>query len=335
MIAAARGHGLRRHTNLGVQILLVATAYYLSAQIGLELALVRGQVTPLWPPTGIGLACMLLLGLRTWPGITLGALLVNAAYGPSLLAVVAISAGNTAGVVCAYLLLRRVGFRVQLDRLKDALALVFLGAFVGMLASATIGAGTLVLAEAIPAGRFAATWSIWWTGDAMGVLVVAPVLLVAATLRWRPWNVPPIRLVEAAGLLLGTGAVMFAVIRTPVPLLFLAFPFLIWAALRFQLAGAAPCALVVSVITVLAATAGSGPFAEVSQVTTMITLQAFNASAALTALLLAAVTAERDQAHRAVERACVQLAYTVAELEPHSSLRGGGLLDSVRQWSRP
>lgn len=335
MIAAARGLRLRRHTELGVQILLVAAAYYLSAQIGLELALVRAQVTPLWPPTGIGLACMLLLGLRTWPGITLGALLVNAAYGPSFLAVVAISIGNTAGPVCAYLLLTRMGFRVQLDRLRDAVALVFLGAFVGMLVSATIGAGTLVLAQAIPAGRFVATWSVWWTGDAMGVLVVAPVLLVAAMVRWRRWKVRPIRLIEATGLLLGTAAVMLAATHTSVPLLFLAFPFLVWAALRFQHTGAAPCALIVSVITVLAAAAGSGPFAGLDQVTTMIILQAFNGSAALTALLLAAITAERDQAHRAVEHACVQLASTVAKLEPHSTLLNGGLLDSVRQWSRP
>jgi integral membrane sensor domain MASE1 len=96
---------------------------------------------------------------------------------------------------------------------------------------------------------------------------------------------------------------------------------LIWAALRFRQKGAAPGNLIVSIMAVLAATAGQGPFADMDLLATMITLQGFNGSATLTALLLAAITNERDEAQRSVHRAVSQLTAAVATLEPYSLLR--------------
>lgn len=165
---------LRDYATHALRLTIVAAAYYGSAKLGLEQQLVRGQVTPFWPPTGIALVALLMWGLRMWPGIAIGALVVNAPLGPSILPVLAIVAGNTIAPVCACLLLRRVRFRLALDRLQDALALVFLGALSGMLISATIGTGVLVASEALTADDFWPTWSVWWTGDAMGVLVIAP-----------------------------------------------------------------------------------------------------------------------------------------------------------------
>lgn len=295
--------------------LAVAAVYYSGAQLGLLQELVRGQVTPLWPPTGIALACLLLLGPRSWPGITLGALAVNAPIGPAPLAVLAIVAGNTLAPLCAYLLLRRAGFRTELNRLRDALALVFLGALAGMLISSTLGTAVLVLADALPASAFWPTWSVWWTGDAMGVLVVTPLLLAARRAR-LPGAVSPYRWLEAAALLLGTAGVMLVATRSAASLLFLVFPFLIWAALRFQLPGAAPCSLIVTVLAIQATAEGVGPFTGHSLLTQMVTLQAFNGSTTLTALLLAAIIAERDHTRRQIEQVCVQLAETVVRLTP-------------------
>ncbi len=298
-----------------VMTLAVAAVYYAGAQLGLLQELVRGQVTPLWPPTGIALACLLLLGPRSWPGITLGALAVNAPIGPAPLAVLAIVAGNTLAPLCAYLLLRRAGFRTELNRLRDALALVFLGALAGMLISSTLGTAVLVLADALPASAFWPTWSVWWTGDAMGVLVVTPLLLAARRAR-LPHGVSPYRWLEASALLLGTAGVMLVATRSAGSLLFLVFPFLIWAALRFQLPGAAPCSLIVTVLASQATAEGVGPFAGHSLLTQMVTLQAFNGSTTLTALLLAAIIAERDHTRRQIEQVCVQLAETVVRLTP-------------------
>jgi integral membrane sensor domain MASE1 len=295
-----------------VEVCVIAALYYWTARAGLLQQLVRGQVTPLWPPSGIAVAALLLRGPRVWPAITIGAFLVNVSLGPSLPAVLAITAGNTLAPVCSYALLRRTGFRNELDRLRDALALIFLGAFAGMLISATTGSGTLVLAGGLPAENFWPTWSVWWTGDAMGVLVVTPVLLVLSSAR-RPKQVPPLRWVEALLLLAATAGVG-VVEAGPTPLLFLGFPLLIWAAFRFQLTGAAPCALAVSTFAIVTAARRSGPFSGHDLLTDMITLQAFNGSASLTALLVAAVISERNETQREIARACGQLAGMVARI---------------------
>jgi integral membrane sensor domain MASE1 len=310
-MTVARQERLRRGAAVALEICVVAAVYYGSAKLGLLQQLVRGQVTPLWPPTGIALASLLLRGPRVWPGIALGALLVNAPLGPSVPAVIAIVAGNTLAPICSYALLRRAGFRIELSRLRDVLALIFLGAFAGMLVSATIGSGTLALAGVVGADGFWPTWSVWWTGDAMGVLVVTPVLLVLRSARWP--KAPPSRWAEGFLLLVATACVGLAG-NGSTSLMFLGFPLLIWAAFRFQLAGAAPCALAVSTFTIVDAARGSGPFAGQDLLTSMITLQAFNGSSALTALLVAAAVSERNQAQEEISRTCGYLAGMVAKI---------------------
>ncbi|MFL6120854.1 MASE1 domain-containing protein [Actinophytocola sp.] len=321
----------RRFLDDGVRILAVAGAYYIAAKIGLSFAVVGGQVTPLWPATGTALAGLLLFGRRCWPGIALAAFVVNAAIGPTLPVVIAISTGNTLAPVLAHLLLTRAGFQTELRRLRDVLALIFLGAFAGMLVSASVGAGALAVAGT---QDFWVTWSVWWTGDAMGVLVVAPVLLVVATARVDR-RIPLTRWFEAAVLFGGLTLVTIVVMQAPARLLFLIFPMLIWAALRFRQAGAAPGNLIVSIAAVLAAAAKQGPFAGMDLLPTMITLQAFNAAATLTALLLAAATSERDEAQRALQRAVSQISEAVAALEPYSLLRTGLLQRVLHERDAP
>ncbi|MGW1029378.1 MASE1 domain-containing protein [Streptomyces sp. NPDC002577] len=312
---ATSSQRFRHHAAVGLQIAAVAAVYYAAARIGLMQQLVRGQITPLWPPTGIALVSLLLWGTRVWPGIALGAFLVNVALGPSLLPVVVIAVGNTLAPVCAYLLLRRAGFRFEIDRLQDALALVFLGALGGMLISATIGTGVLVLSGALPAGDFWSAWSVWWTGDAMGVLVIAPLLLVIRTCRW-PRDVPVRRWAEAVALLAGTTVIAVVATQATIGLLFLVFPFVIWAAFRFQLAGAAPCVLIISVATIHAGAEGSGPFYGHDLLAKMVTLQALNGSVALTALLLSATITERNDTRLEIEQVCRRLAEAFTRLTP-------------------
>ncbi|MEV4613276.1 MASE1 domain-containing protein [Kitasatospora sp. NPDC049258] len=319
-----RNDGLRGLAVAGLSAAGVAAAYFVAGRLGLlEQVVVAGaRVTPLWPPTGIALTALLLLGLRIWPAVAAGALLVIASIGTLDGAALAITAGNTLAPVCAYLLLRRVGFRPELDRLRDGLALVFLGALAGMLISATIGSGALLISGALPSSGFWATWSAWWVGDAMGVLVVAPVLLAARTLR-RSGEGESVRRLEPALVLGATAAAAFIAARSPLNLLFLVFPLIIWAALRFELAGAAPCVLAVSVLTITAATEGVGPFADRSVLDTMVILQALNGSAALTGLLLAAIVAEQRSTQRRIQQACDELGEVVARLAPGGGPRRG------------
>ncbi|GGN22300.1 membrane protein [Lentzea pudingi] len=290
-------------------IAAIAVAYFATAQVGLVLALVEGQVTPLWLPTGISVAALLMSGRRIWPGITLGAFAANISLGAPLLSALLITAGNTAAPLLAWYLLTRFGFRPALDRLKDALLLVFAGALGAMMVSAVVGAAALRIGGVIPWRDVPAVMSVWWTGDAMGVLVFTPLLLTLP----RRWRAPTRRLAEAAALLLTTAVLASFVTVSGSRLLFLVFPMLIWAALRFQHAIAAPCAVIISVAAVMSA--ASGHFAADDLLTTMIVLQAFNGSVALTGLILSAITSERNEARQAIERACEQLAETVARYQ--------------------
>ncbi|WP_245687299.1 MASE1 domain-containing protein [Streptacidiphilus griseoplanus] len=298
-------------------ILALTSAYYGCARAGLLLHVVENQVTPYWPPTGVALAALLLFGLRLWPAITVGALLVNLPLGPSPPAVVAIAVGNTLAPVCACLALRRTGFRPELEHLRDALKLVFVGALGGMLISATVGSVALSLGGAVARGDFWPTWAVWWTGDAMGVLVFAPAFLLLPRIRLVR-EVPLRRWAELAGLLTVTLVVSLIAVTSPNGMLFLGFPFLVWAAVRFQLAGAVPCVLLTSSTTVVLAVQGHGRFGQHGLFMDMVTLQAFNGSIALTALLLSAVVTERNRAYAEIRRACIQLAAAVAEPPPGS-----------------
>ncbi|WP_442817786.1 MASE1 domain-containing protein [Streptomyces sp. NBC_01591] len=312
MVDSAR---FRQQTVKVLTVLAMAACYYATARLGLLQQLVGGQVTPLWPPTGIAVAALLVFGLRIWPGIALGALAVNITIGPSVVPVLVIAAGNTVAPICSYLLLRRAEFRNELDRLRDALALVFLGALAGMLISATAGTGSLVLSGGLPAADFWPTWSVWWTGDAMGVMVVTPFLLVLRRAH-LPYGIGAARWAEGAALGVCTLSVTLLATEVGTSLLFLVSPFLIWAAFRFERAGAACCALGVSTLAILAAGRMTGPFADHSLLTNMITLQGFNGSTALTALLLAAVVTERNSTYREIKRLCVQLSEKVTRQDP-------------------
>lgn len=291
----------------------VAVCYYAGAQVGLLQALVNDQVTPLWPPTGLALLALLLGGMKMWPGVALGAFVANLALS-DLGATVLITAGNTLAPVVALVLLRRAGFRREMDRTRDALALVLLGGLVGMAVSATVGAGTLLLTGVIDGAFFWPTWTVWWTGDALGVLVLVPVILAFRSLRPRE---QPLRWwLEGAALLVSTAVVMTVASTNDLRLMYLVFPFLIWAALRFQHPGTAPCALIATTLAARGAAHGTGPFADLDLLVRMMSLQAFNGTAVLTALLLSAVIAERNAARAAIERTVTQLADVVAQYQP-------------------
>ncbi|GHC95639.1 membrane protein [Streptomyces violarus] len=330
MAAVVGSQDLRTPVVLVLQTLAVAACYYVSGKLGLlrELVVEGAVVTPIWPPTGVSVAFLLIFGLRCWPGIALGAFFVILSITSLTPSALGVLAGNTAAPVAGYLLLRRAGFRTDLARLRDGLALVFLGAFTAMLISSTVGAGLLIVTGKLDGPSFWAVWLAWWVGDAMGVLIVTPVLLLLARIRL------PLRLTrwkEASGLALIACCVVPLAAYSWLSLLFLVYPLLIWAALRFQLAGSMLCALFASILATVAATDRAGPFDGLSRVEVMLKLQAFNGAMALTALILSAVITEQIHTRRSVERACQELVEVLEHLtagesaDGRASLEEGGL----------
>jgi signal transduction histidine kinase len=294
-LLALRRAGPARVARYAGSVGLVAVAYYLAGRVGLELAYLDGAVAALWPPAGLGLGVLFLYGLRLWPGIVIGDLLL-ADFSTPLGTVLAQTAGNTLALVIAALLLRRLtGGRGGLERTVDVLALVVC-AVVAATISAAVGPASLRLGDVIAADEFGRVLRTWTLGDAAGVLVVAPVLMT-----WTATGLNGIRRRDAAE---GVGVlVLLAVLAEVAPqrdVPYVVFPVLLWAALRFGPRGAATAILVVCSITVWNTAHEDGPFVRDSITDSLLATQLFIAIAALTSLLLAAVTAERTRAARAL-----------------------------------
>ncbi|MGW2647320.1 MASE1 domain-containing protein [Streptomyces sp. NPDC001393] len=330
---------LRRPGGYAVEVLAVAACYYAAARLGLlrELFVEGAVVTPIWPPTGVAVAALLILGLRCWPGITIGALFAVMSLTTPRMEVLGTLAGQTAAPVCAVLLLHRAHFHTDLGRLKDGVALVFLGALTAMLISASVGVGLLVLTDKLDVDSFWPVWLAWWVGDAMGVLLVTPLLLLLHGARWPP---PLGRWKEATALAVVTCAVVPVAVYSSISVLYLVYPLLIWAALRFQLVGSVLCALLMSVLATVAATDRAGAFAGLSRIEIMAKLQAFNGTLALTALLLSALITEQRNTRSSVEKACQELAevlqhLTAGEAPPPRTQQGPGGDDDCDDRPRP
>lgn len=289
----------------------VALGYIVGAELGLRLALVDGQVTPLWPPTAVAVVALFLSRGRRWPGVAAGALIVNAAIGTPVVALLAITTGNTLAPLAAVALLRRVGFRPEMSRLRDATALVGLAGLGAMLVSATIGTSALVLLDDQPGRAFGSVWWVWWTGDAIGVLVFAPLFLAAR----RMWRERSFRWTAAAEVAVVVAAVLVTtrmVFGTDLQLLAPVFPLIVFAALRHGLPGATAAVVVSTVSAAWYASNAVGPFAGLDVTRRMMLLQAINACVAATAYLLAAASEERQAAQRQLREAGAELEARVA-----------------------
>lgn len=313
-------------------LVLVGSGYYLGARLGLSLALVGENVSPLWAPTGIALAAFILLGRSMWPAVAVAAFAVNYPVSTGVLPALAIAAGNTIAPLLARVLLHKVGFRRQLDRQQDALAVVFLGALASMLVSATVGAGALVLSNALPAAQFPTAWAVWWTGDAMGVLVVAPFLLSLPLFReLEPWSTA--RWLEAGVILVVVTATSLWAATSQLHILFITLPFVGWAAWRLQLRGAAPAALIASLMMTWSAAQGFAPFGGKTLLEQVITLNAFNAAVALTSFFLAALVSERLKTAADLESARAGLEDRVRERTAELSAANARLLQEIQERS--
>lgn len=280
----------------------LAVVYLAVARLGLQLDAVSGFATLVWPATGIALFALLRFGVSLWPGIAVGAFVVNLWTGAPVPVALGIAAGNTLEALIAALVLRRLGFRLELARVRDAIALLTVGALLSTAISATVGVTSLWLGGLVPDGRYALTWRAWWLGDAIGDLIVAPLLLA-----WSAAPRPRLELRETSGAVglgvatLLTGVLIFggvgargADLAQP----YLLFPFVIWAALRYEQRGATAITFLASAVAIAGTAQGHGPFVRATLHESLIGLQAFMGVVATTALVLGAAIAERRAAER-------------------------------------
>jgi diguanylate cyclase (GGDEF)-like protein len=281
--------------------LLVAlgAAYYVAASLGLRLAYLHPSATPVWAPTGIALASILVWGPRVWPAIFVGAFLVNLSTAGNLATSVGIAIGNTLeGIVGAHLT-RRFAPTERFERARKVLVFVVLACGLSTMVSATIGVGTLAVAGYAPLRDIGSIWLTWWMGDASGALIVAPMLLLWAREPKVSWG--RLAVTEVVGLTVSVivmGQLVFSGVAPGVgpeiPLEFLSVPVLLWAAMRFTPREAATATLLLSVIAVRGTLLGYGPFSQAPTTNiSLLLVQSFMVVSAATTLILAAVVAER------------------------------------------
>jgi len=296
--------------------LALAAAYFVVAKIGLRYATIGPSISPVWPPTGLAVAALVLLGPGYWPAILLGAFLANATTSIPLLAAAGIACGNAAeATVAAYLLRRVAGQHVTLDALVGVRTLVGVAAPLGALASASVGVTTLWLADVVPGAGVWSALSLWWAGDYLGALVVAPVFLT--------W-LPDVRIgrrtalelsLVVGGAVLATmaifGGLLPASLLPPAEYSFLLFPFVVGAALRFGPRGASLLTMTVAMLAVGYTVRGGGPFVMQTVPSTNTALMLYVGILAVTGLSLGPATARHERAERALREANERLAAVI------------------------
>jgi integral membrane sensor domain MASE1 len=277
-----------------LKLLGLAAVYYGAAKLGLSLAFMNSSISAVWPPTGIALAALVFWGYRMWPGIALGALAANSWTGIPIYSTLGITLGNTGeALVGAYLLRSVADFRPSLERVRDVIALALLAGLLSTMLSATVGVGSLLLADDVSTGGIWDAWRTWWLGDAGGDLLVAPAIMVAVT-HW-PYRRAPGNAIELVVLSVALAGVSVLVFYDEVPRAFLVFPFMIWAALRFWQPGAVAASLVLAGIAIPLTANDHGSFSGFDLDQRLQLAQTFVGVAAMSALVLAAVMTERQR----------------------------------------
>jgi PAS domain S-box-containing protein len=298
------------------EIAAVALIYYLTGRLGRIAAPPPGIATVVWPPSGIALAALVILGYRVWPGIWLGAFLANnwaALPHTNALGVFSFFATG-AGIDTGSLLQALAGATLfhkffgsgnPFDRFRQSL--IFIGIALAMcLIACTVGVASLYLGGMLPWDAVFGRWWTWWIGDTGGVLVVAPLVLTAWFLHWPDWNRrrwAEAALVFLAGIFFSVG--LFVWWRPPVELRYpadlLLLPLLAWVAYRFTQREVALVVVLVLGIAVAGTLQGRGPYRGTAPWNSLPVLQAFIGILSILSITIGAVITERKAAGEALQ----------------------------------
>ncbi len=296
-----------------VGVIVLAFVYHFAAELGLLMAHVQPNTSPVWPPTGIAIAALLLFGRKYWPGIAIGVMLATVLKDNPINVSLGLAVGNTLeALVVSYLITRFLQFHNSMDRIQDVIGFTILCA-VSTTISASIGVVTLLITGSDIRPVLWTVWYTWWIGDFLGALVVAPFLLIWFSNWPYRWNRK--KLLEAGVVLVLLLLVsLYVFVNQPdgrvthEALIYVIFPFVMYAALRLTQIGAVSAVFLVSGVAIFGTATGSGPLVRNSLNESLILLQTFMGVVSLTALTLAATTTQRRQAEETLHQRIEDLA---------------------------
>src|SRR2546425_2595054 len=294
--------------------------YFVAGKLGLQLAFLDASASPVWPPAGIALAALLVLGYRAWPAIFVGAFLVNATTVGNVATSLAVASGNTLEAVCgAWLVNRFAGGTTVFDRPQGVVKFA-LAAVVSTVISPAVGVTSLALGGFADWANFGAIWLTWWLGDTTGDLLIAPLIILWSIASKRRWNRR--EAVEAGILLLLLFVLSEAVFggwlsisAGNYPIAFISGPIVIWTAFRFTQRETATGIFIVSAVAIWGTMHGFGPFVGETENQSLLALQSWTAVLTITAMALSAGMAERGRAEEALRESEARFR-TVADAAP-------------------
>jgi signal transduction histidine kinase/CheY-like chemotaxis protein len=308
-----------RFGSYALELFGIGLAYFVLAKIGLGLASIHPSASPIWPPTGVALAAVMLRGYRIWPAIFLGAWIANATTAGSISTSSAIALGNTLECLLGgYLISRWSGGLRTFDTPAGVARFALIALVAATPISATVGVGSLTLAGYADGARIASTWVTWWLGDLAGALVITPVIVLWAKCGLRSDSrseLLELGMVLALAIVVGVLAFSPLIEQTPSrdPLGFLAVLPLMWAAIRCGQRDTATVALVLSGFAIWGTMAGEGPFARSTLNDAFLLLIMYLISASVPTLALSADASLHKRTERSLREAQAALGKTVQE----------------------
>jgi len=289
-------------------ISVLTLIYLIAGKLSLHLAFVHKSASPVWPPAGIALAALLVLGFRVWPAIFVGAFLVNLTTVGNIFTSFGIASGNTLEAICgAWLVNRFAGGPRVFDRPQGVFTFA-LAALISSAVAPTAGVSSLAVGEFAQWSNYWPIWLTWWLGDASGDLVVAPLLVLwSVSATQRKWNRKQAVEVSVLLLLLVLLAETvfggwFPISARNYPISFICGPIVIWTAFRFTPRETATGIFVLSAIAIWGTRHGFGPFILQTENQSLLMLQSWTAALTITAMAIAAAIAERNRAQAAIEQ---------------------------------
>ena len=272
----------------GIVTAVFALVYFASAKLGMLLATVHGNVSPVWPCTGLAISAVLILGNRACIGVALGAFLANSFTNIPLSTALIIAIGNT---LEAALGARIIGFgqtRFVRFGLLTFPAAMLCAALLAPSVSAILGVTGLASGGTIPWSIASRLCFTWWVGDALGAFMVTPLILALKDLLPMNRSPRPMAIRKSGLLLLLAAGVPYSVFFTEpgTGYVFAIFPVLLLGAVFFGAAGATTTALLISSIAIAATFFNSGPFSGQSTNHDLLHLQLFLTTVGGSALVL-------------------------------------------------
>ncbi len=281
---------------------IIALGYYALGKLGISLAIIHGLVSSVWPASGMALGVLLIFGKRVWPGVWLGATLINIVPGVPLWASITQGTGNTLEALLAVYLLRRfIGLSSYFNRPCDVVKFSVLAGLVSPVVSASAGVGSLLLSGVIRPADFFFCWFAWWLSEATGVLVITPVMLTwqkQPETRWRARKLAEYSLLLL--MLVITSHLIFSgflagTVLDSLTYKYLLLPYFVWLIFRFGQRETATATLILAIVAVWNTVAKFGTLTGISNNELILSIQAFVSFILMGSLVLSAVVSERGR----------------------------------------